>query len=135
MVIHVGAYPLYGVTARLVDLGKPLGARSLSEVLSADFVLHVGDLAVKNAWIDPRVSVPFRSDSRQDFNIFFNAKNGFWTEELRLRKVSGVWLKALRVTDSAGTKVRLLCIDKDYPRDFDNPVEWKGIPDPSCGVR
>jgi hypothetical protein len=41
--------------------------------------------------------IPFSSDIAQDFVIFFQGRNGTWTEKLVLRKVNGVWSDALQV--------------------------------------
>ena len=132
IVIPVGRNTMYQVKVRLADPSKRLDTSSPGAFVSSATVatLEVGELAPMFAWADTNSVIPFSNGESQDFNVFFVARNGAWTEELHLRKRPGGWVKALRVYQ--GTKRLLMCIDKDYPRDFRDLSVWRGTPDASC---
>ena len=132
-VTNAGRFPLVGVDARVADLSKPppLSLESLRQ----EPILHIGNLAKRGTWLGTSSPVPFTSEEKEDFSIFFSANNGLWNEEIHLRKLPTRWATALRITDGSGKKRLLLCIDKDYPRDFKFPEQWVGTPDPSCSNR
>jgi len=55
------------------------------------------------------------------YNIFISARNGFFTENLRLRRVDKSWISAMRVTASyydKRTGIVLERIDRDFPQDI-----------------
>ena len=90
--------------------------------------LRIGTLAPKLGWFDFSVSVPFSEPEYQSFNIFFSARNGAWTEELRLKKIQMKWVTAVRVTRASlkGDKMRsdeiYRAVDKEYPLASDGSV-------------
>jgi hypothetical protein len=97
--IHVGKYPLSNVEAKVTDvmLFKDRVKRGATLSLTDDLLIKPGDIAANGSWAGFGVSVPFSSLSKQDFNIDMTAKNGSWTELLRMRKIDGVWEQAIRV--------------------------------------
>ncbi|SRR5260370_36505472 len=124
--IHSGNYPLTGVSVRIVDMQKwnQMIARnphpSLQEFRSADTYVELGDLPVHTAL--QRGTIQLAGQTQSSFNIFYSARNGFWTQELRLQLVDGKWLTATRVTRTEiGSKRKtpeklFERIDKDFPR-------------------
>ena len=135
VVVQVGKNPLYGITARLVDLSKPVLRPSIAETLMADGVLRVGDLPSKQAWSGVGMEMSFANKDEIRFNVFFAAKNGTWVQTFRWKQVSGQWTKAYRVTswDGAKTMTRLICMDKKYPRDSETKT-WMGTPSKMCSA-
>lgn len=114
LVINQGNYPLYDINFRMVDLinfsghpGQHMGAS-----------LNVGNLAVRSS---VTIASPLDAPNDRDYldlNIFFNARNGFWAQWLRCRKVDGDWLHASRVVRNAPTgehQVLYERIDEHYP--------------------
>jgi hypothetical protein len=96
--------------------------------LSDNIFLPVGELPAGKAYINEKFGIPFSDDSAQDFNITFSARNGMWTELLRLRKIKDHWSYAIRVIRRItvdGSQIPETPIyeevDKDYPRN-DSPV-------------
>ena len=132
VVVNGGQFPLSGVEARIVDLNRPLP--TTIEGVRLQPILKVGDLAPHASWFSPN-PILFSEENKGDFNIFLDAKNGFWNEELHVRRLPTRWTNAMRITNWHGTKRLLLCIDKDYPRDFKEPKNWAGTPDPTCSYR
>jgi hypothetical protein len=60
------------------------------------------------------------SGNARDFNVFFSARNGFYTQLLRFRRVNGKWLSATSVTFMAPafqTNPALHKVDHGYPLD------------------
>jgi hypothetical protein len=93
--VHQGKYPLYDVDLRITDLKRwstPPGKSA--EQLIARF--HLGTLAASTTVLVGRMP-PLRGETER-FNLHFSARNGFWTQLVRLRKVDGTWKMATKVT-------------------------------------
>ena len=120
--VQQGEYPLYDVAARVADLAHwdppkvPLG--------SYDTTLKVGNVANGTAMILGNWSLP-KVDAA-NYNIFFSARNGFWTQQIRARRVRGEWKTATRVirSDGAGEKILWERVDDAFPREKDATVRW-----------
>jgi hypothetical protein len=118
---HQGEYTLFDVYARFVDLKKLTAGSTWQEDNKSSYDL--GDFAKDSGtFIDP--SVPFSDEQKQDFNIFFNARNGFWEQALRLRFVNGHWSTATRVIRRQTKSTLYERIDADYPRNSSGGVDW-----------
>jgi hypothetical protein len=146
LVISRGNYPLYGVTARVVDLGVPEpkivpsddpertreSARLFDSYRkSAETTLSIGDMPIKSSWLPPGElsELPF-DPSHGNFNIFFSARNGFWHEVYRSVGEPGHRVSAIRVfmVSRAGKeKVVYEKVDEAFPRDEHGVPNW-GIP-------
>ena len=121
---HHGEYPLYDVTARIVDLeasDEVLQGRShlrYEELSLFQTTMDIGnvspatDMLVLDEW-------PIGDGDSRAFNIFFVARNGAWFESIRLVRESGEWLKAIRVYRD--DELLQEFIDKDYPLDAIDP--------------
>lgn len=132
MAVQHGAYPLRNVSARMVDLQKfkqLVAARPITfdNIGEADTYFDVGDLSAGSAKTLSRYT--FGNEDKQDFNIFFNAMNGFWTQALRLRRVNGRWHQALKVMRLEMTESKWIDkplfeqVDPEYPR-TNGVVDW-----------
>lgn len=133
--IHSGNYPLTDVSVRIVDMQKwnqIIAANphpSLQEFRSADTNVELGNLPVHTAL--QRGAIQLVGKSQSSFNIFYSARNGFWTQELRLQLVEGKWLTATRVTRTEiGTNKKIPeklfeRIDKGFPRNSKGEVDWQ----------
>lgn len=141
--LHKGKYPLYDVVARIVDITKSrrdtLAGKPMD--MSTDRYVPVGGMSNELARVMPNVVIPFTDDQNQGFNIFFNARNGIWTEEIRFKKVNGNWAHAIRVM-GFGIKKRkgkkpsdtiYEEITKDYSREEDGSIKWNEPPIPRKG--
>jgi hypothetical protein len=110
---HEGKYPLYGVSARIVDIDQvrtnPSGIR-----------VNVGDMIQNHANTESvPSSIPISGD-HFNANVFFTARNGDWAELLRVVRVNDGWARAIRVTGrfTSFRKETVLCetIDSVFPR-------------------
>ena len=76
----------------------------------------------------------FRSNPESiRYNIFISARNGMFTELLRLRKVNGVWKSAMKVekknysekTPNAPPTLLKEQVDPDFPKDKNGQIQWE----------
>lgn len=98
-VVHQGKYPLYNVCARIVDLSLFQVAMNSGNIFDADTNFKIGDIGQSQAVLVH--SMDLGSGNARDFNVFFSARNGFYTQLLRFRCVNGKWLSATSVTPMA----------------------------------
>jgi hypothetical protein len=71
-----------------------------AEVMAHDINIEIGDMAPHESYVNFQTRIPIGWGNSAAFNIFFSGLNGFWTEELRLRKKGNEWLQAMRVMRS-----------------------------------
>jgi hypothetical protein len=122
IIIHKGRYPLYGVQVRIVDLQKMRLMEQRHQPINPlqdDFIFNAGDLTVGLAVPNFSLRIPFTDPDKQDFNIFFTAKNGLWDEKLRIRSINANRQTAFKVFrgDKNGKAVTLFeSIPKDFPK-------------------
>lgn len=126
-IIQKGRYPLYDVTARIVDIAaidkagrEHPGNIQMQVEIGYRLILHPGSIARGSAWFSPREYVRFTDAKRPDFNVFFSARNGLWHEVLRIRQVNGQWLEVLSVFRTDGLRDTLIYaspIPKDFPNE------------------
>ena len=127
--VSVGNYPLYDLTARFTDLEEfeknPEKTITYDSLLRGDNILNLNELPPKSA--KPLGSIfKLHGDTRR-WNIFFSARNGFFTELLRMKKVDGKWISAVQITKLEGTENKVVFekIPEDFPRNPDGTVDWK----------
>lgn len=134
LITHSGRYTLYGVNVRITNLNKMRRKIERHEAISFsdDIMIPVGELQVGRTWCYERLAIPFSEDSAQHFNVFFGARNGMWTERLRLRKIDDHWSSAIQVFfsySSDGSSPRkepvFEQVAQDYPRNEKGLVDWE----------
>jgi len=137
---HRGKYPLYDVSAQLMDqrkmkqlmkgLGKGQGI-ILAGALPAETHIMVGDLPVGTTNIMWNRAIPLGDHEELSWHIIFAARNGTWREDLRASFVKDKWVQALRVyrmiKDKKGQNL-LGEVDPDYPRGEHGQVDWDRVP-------
>jgi hypothetical protein len=125
LLVHQGKFPLYDISLRIVDLNKWSQLKqpiTLDSVNQTHTILNAGNLAPSHTIQVGKLSLP--DGDSQDFNIFVSARNGFFTELLRCRRVKGQWVYALRVTNTNSNAIWFEKIWPDYPRDAMGQVQW-----------
>ncbi|HEY6289833.1 MAG TPA: hypothetical protein VIW48_10325 [Nitrospiraceae bacterium] len=127
--VHQGAYPLYDLTARILDMATfdnmVRQNNSYSDKLREEVQLSISNIAPNQANMLKTVQL---GNDPLKWNLFFSARNGFFTEFLRVQRVGNEWKTALKVirTPSSGKEQTLLeKIDSGYPRSEDGQVEWE----------
>lgn len=127
-----GRFPLYDVAVRVVDISAlPVatesGTISYREAMRGSTTFAVGNLGPKQSTIR-EWKLPAGVDS-QEYNVFVTARNGFTTQQVSFRRVSGRWTFATKVSREVGGKLVVLYenVLKDFPRDAEGRpvVTWK----------
>ena len=126
-IIHQGDHPIYDISARMADLQKmraiekgEKGKIDFREVMQANTNIPIGNMAKGTA----TAIGPFQlgTGTERNFNIFFNARNGFFTQLLRLKKINNKWVHATKVEKDG--KIIFEKIDSDFPRNSDATFSW-----------
>lgn len=122
-IVQQGDHPLYDVNARIVDLQESLQIKNstLETILKTQTILPIGNMAQGAA----AIFGPFDLGDSQnrDFNIFFSSRSGFFTQLLRMRKISNKWIMATKVERNNG-EVLFEKVDDDFPRTEQGQVQW-----------
>lgn len=126
LVIHLGKHPLYDVKIRVVDIDVPIqkvnGTISMDSNSSREFSTSLGDL-VPNHGRALKQHIPLGAGNSRRFNIFFSARNGSFTQILRLKRIDGVWRHALKVTRNNDLIHK--DISDEYPRNIEGGIDWE----------
>ena len=125
MAIHQGNHPLYDVTARIVDLQKFEQVKSNMSLATfgyTDTNINIGNMIPSHASMVQKWKI--ESEPEQSYNIFFTARNGSFTQLLRLKKINGVWVSATKVTNR-NNEILHEQIDENYPTEADGSVIWE----------
>jgi hypothetical protein len=131
--IHEGKYPLYDVKARVVDISRMERAMARGEKFVPNFTndqgVVFGDVPLGSVAVPGSTSIRFSENEFQSFNIFFSARNGLWSEALRLKKVNGNWVTAIQVSresdDRRKGKFHKTVLYTVTPKEY--PLPPKGI--------
>jgi len=122
IVLHQGEHPLFDINVRIVDLQKlrEIKDNTWTSFSQAQTNLPVGNLAKGTGLtMDP---FDLGSSTGRDFNIFFIARNGQFTQKLRLRKINDKWVRATKIERDG--KVIFEKIDIDFPKSNEGNVQW-----------
>lgn len=125
MAIHEGEHPLYDINARIVDLQKFEQIKnnlSLASMSYCDTNISVGNMIPSHASMIQPWKV--ENEPTQSYNVFFTARNGSFTQLIRLNKINGIWVSAVKVTNR-DNQVLHENIDNNFPRDVDGNVCWE----------
>jgi hypothetical protein len=116
--IHQGPYPLYDVSASIVDIDE-----INKDVMRATTQTNIGNIAPGSYATTVGVRI-LHHGKDLNFNIFYVARNGSWLQRLRMRWIGNGWALANRVTEGLGSKELLLEVNPNYPRNTEGNVEW-----------
>ena len=128
MLVHSGSNPVYDLNMRIVDLDvfDRVKDGTLQEIASADRSLSLGNIPPQSSRVLAAVLTLDTEFKR--FNIFYSARNGFFTQELRMRRTpDGVWRTATRVTRNladGSSRPVFTDVRPDYPTSPDGRVDW-----------
>jgi len=99
MILHSGEHPLYDVNLRIVDVDKLSTTNKdatldsfLEALKSAETIKYLGNIAPHSASDFGQLIMP--NSGKLDLNLFFSARNGFFNQLIRMRKINGAWLSA-----------------------------------------
>jgi hypothetical protein len=124
--IHHGNYPLYDVTANVVDLNVFLSIESVDGDIDNSKKLMGTNIRIGE--MNPGLSVSgfqqlsHESNSDINFDIFFTGRNGTWNQSLRMKWNGNGWSRANRIERNG--KELLVEVSPDFPRKSDGTVYW-----------
>jgi hypothetical protein len=121
-IVHKGDHPLYDVVARIVDLEAyhKIDANLTFQIIQkTDIYRTYGTLIPGYCKVEGEWNLG-DGDCRS-FNIFWTARNGGFTQRLRLRRVENKWYHATVVHRG---KVIFEQIQEGFPRNEKGEVEW-----------
>ena len=123
IVVNHGKYPLYEVTVRITDLQQLARANDPSSVSSAQLgtIIHIGNMIPSQLYRLFKIDV--KDYSELAFNIFFTARNGNFSQLLRLKKINDSWMSAIKIVNKDGNAIREH-VDEIFPRDATGNVNW-----------
>jgi hypothetical protein len=126
-VVQKGEYPLYDVSVDVTDLRefqRAVDAGTLTISNMPRRTWNIGNLRsgasqIVGPWQLPDVE-------RKGYNIFISARNGHFSEMLRLAKVDGQWQQAIRVTrtEKGVSLVIHEQVSPAFPRNEQGEIEW-----------
>ena len=134
ILLHKGKHPLYDVDITINDLDKPdqiKGNPSLATIDQGATNISIGTLISSENDLYPEIYrkkqilgwVALGDGDTRSFNVQIYARNGFFHQVLRLKKIDGEWVSATKVT-RGWDKVIYEEIDDKFPRTAGGDVEW-----------
>ncbi len=117
VLVNNGKYPIMDMVADVLDLDDP-------RLMTAPLGTYRGNqiaaqmLAPMSADMNIIPTIRLQGAERKRLTIFYYARNGHWIQNLRLRKVNGVWKQAMRITRD-DIQIREF-VDPGY-----GPLNWK----------
>ncbi|MEO1030978.1 MAG: hypothetical protein AAFX55_06220 [Bacteroidota bacterium] len=117
-IVSQGKYPIYEVQMRIVDLelfNQTKGNFNLETMDKTQIIMDLGNLPSKSAKSIGNLSSDF-SKNEKEFNVFFSARNGFFTQTIRMKKVKGVWKTKTQVTKQFSNEILFQRTDDGFPR-------------------
>jgi len=121
---HVGKHPLYEVNARIVDLEvfEEIRRNLPHDHFGRSETYHqFGNLIPGHTLVVP-ANISMGNASSRNFNIFYTARNGSFTQELRYRRVNGGWLYATKV--SRGNITLHEQVQEGFPLNANGGIDW-----------
>lgn len=122
-VMSESEYPQYDLSIRIFDEHKNHQAQ-----IAQPLIINIATLPPGQSLINriPAFDLEGKMDYAK-FNLFISARNGFFIEELHLRKVDDEWYSALRVFKSKKDGSRTLLLERameNYPKASDGTLSW-----------
>lgn len=119
--ISKGEFPLYDVVFRICDV-TAFKADPDGEFAKFNQRYPLGNITPRVTLAHIVEVLPPPGSAQQDYNLFFNGRNGFWTQLQRLRKVNGTWVSATKVL--RGNAVLMEAVQDEFPRNANGDVDW-----------
>jgi hypothetical protein len=125
--ISHGQYPVYDAAVRIVDLEKfgemmKKDQHSLDDIIKNEIHIAVGNMPPASAMSVGKGNLGVGNEKK--YNVFISARNGFFTELIRLKRVDGKWKEAIKVKDKNNDVVLYEKIDEQFPGLVDGKIDW-----------
>jgi hypothetical protein len=131
---HHGKFPLYDVTARIVDLGEYRRLEAAKNFLAATTALQGTEVSVGSLTPGfsrgPMAALQHPSGRDFSYNVFFVARNGAWIQQLRMKWIGNGWSEATRISGLSEGKELYQKVTPGYQLGPNSEVEWEDKPTP-----
>jgi hypothetical protein len=117
--IPKGEYPLYDVSFKIFDV-EEFEKTTSEQPAKPSLDFHVGNIAPGITQKTGDIYLGYGNEKR--YNVFIFARNGFYTQWIRLKRIGGNWVMATKVT--RGDKILYKNIDDRYPQDRFGNINW-----------
>lgn len=123
-ITHRGNYPLYDVQIKIVDIDELQRLVAEDSKIGLTSATQIFNLGTVGGGLDHMrwVNLQLGEASPRSYNIFFSARNGSWTQQLRIVKLEDRWVTASRV-HPPGQEPFDFAYD-DFPRNPDGTLVW-----------
>ncbi len=129
---HHGKFPLYDVTARIVDIGEHRRLVTAKNFVAATTALQGTEVSVGSLTPGfakgPMVMLQHPSGRDFSYNVFFVARNGSWIQQLRMKWIGNGWSVANRISGLSEGKELYRVVSPNYPLGPNGEVEWEDAP-------
>lgn len=128
LIVHnTGEYPLYDINIRFFDIDKFNNIKdrtnSWQSLMDCSVTIEFGNLSPGfSRTISFRPVLDWHNGKERNVNIFLTARNGYFVEKLRFRKVGNKWVRALILLK--GKKELFRKVSSEYPLNNEGNVEW-----------
>jgi len=127
IVNNTGEYPLYDINFRFFDIDKynhiKQGKKAWDSLMDCSVIVEFGNLSPGfSRTISFRPVLSWPNDRERNVNVFITARNGYFVEKLRFRRIENKWVRALIV--KKGDKELIRKIDEQYPLNDQGEVDW-----------
>ena len=119
-VIHHGTATLFDVTVQITDLAIFRKIKN-NNFKDAQIFMNFNTINAHTAITGSSIKSDF-STHFKEFNLQFSARNGAFTQMIRLYKKDGKWLYATRIKSFTDSKIFFEKIDPLFPKDL---IKWK----------
>lgn len=129
-IVNEGENPLYELSVTITDVGKGFKGKAyrntaeMHQDMKNDLSFGFSIIASKQGKEVP-IRFPFFKKADRVYNIFFNSRNGLFTEFYREIKVNGQWKKAIKVFKQDQNKPFYEKVDPEFPRDENGEIKWQ----------
>jgi hypothetical protein len=126
--LNQGEHPLYEVNGYIADLQESRQVSDKEQVPAWTWFKNIqgGNMSPNSA--RPLFDWQLPETDEQDYNVFLNARNGFFTQLVRLRRVDGSWRVATRVrkqfANGDESPTLFLDVDAGFPLNERGEVDW-----------
>jgi len=127
IIFNRGLYTLYDVNATFIfyvgkQNVKTQDGNDISIPTPMVEIVNIGNVSTKDFRpIGRDIYLPIKNI---DCDITISARNGAWSEGLRMQRIEGAWAQATRISEMSTGKVVYEDVSPNYPRGQNGEINW-----------
>ncbi|CAK1722372.1 hypothetical protein F0248_02365 [Vibrio crassostreae] len=114
-------YMLYDLQVRISDFASEF-VKTNENPIGDDEIINAGNIPAMTDYTGGVVTL--NNAHSKNFKIFSQSRQGSFIQQLRLRKVNGIWRQAIKVVERRTNKILYTRIDPEYPVEHTGEVVW-----------